>query len=520
MPAPWVTKAARFGLIWAWGSEWRGLRWRDDPTTTSRGPQFGNGYTGAVMGSPEFVVSLYCGSDDRAPIPPTDAFELKGWQVVAAAMDMETGAIERLWCPAGNCATVSGIQRTYAHEAIPHTVATSFSLSNTGASAVTVSLDAPELPKTVVGPAVGGASGCVSWGLLKSLSVQGQTFALLEAKNSDGSASLVISYFTGGRSASISIPASGTQQLSFVSSRCTTADSQDPLGQVTNETSAIAVLDAGTLFASHVKAYTARRFDGVGMDVVGNDRLARFVNASWHAMLNSAPRSELRSFGWGLGGLVTNGYNGRTFWDMDTWCAPNFLLLYPEVAKKLIEFRAATMDLGASCSKALGYEGADFPWDYTYVEQAPVPPSRCEDHTEIHLGGDISLSVYQYWQTTRDTAWLKQTGWKLLRGIAQFFVSRATKNLDGSYSFFDASGPDESGATNEKRRDPVYVCVVAKQSIRRAIELRGWLATARCPRRSGRRLPTRSGSRSTRPSSTTPSTTATNGGPILSRQTW
>jgi hypothetical protein len=83
------------------------------------------------------VVSLYCDSDDRAPIPPTDAFELKGWQVVAAAMDMETGAIEKLWCPAGNCTTVSGIQRTYAHEVIPHTVATSFSLSNTGASATT-----------------------------------------------------------------------------------------------------------------------------------------------------------------------------------------------------------------------------------------------------------------------------------------------------------------------------------------------------------------------------------------------
>ena len=57
--------------------------------------------------------------------------------------------------------------------------------------------------------------------------------------------------------------------------------------------------------------------------------------------------------------------------------------------------------------------------------------------------------------------------------IAQFFVSRATKDSDGSYSFFDASGPDESGATNEKRRDPVYVCVVAKQSIRRAIDLAG-----------------------------------------------
>jgi trehalose/maltose hydrolase-like predicted phosphorylase len=38
----------------------------------------------------------------------------------------------------------------------------------------------------------------------------------------------------------------------------------------------------------------------------------------------------------GLSGL---GYNGHVFWDADTWMFPALLLLHPELAKSMIDYR-------------------------------------------------------------------------------------------------------------------------------------------------------------------------------------
>lgn len=38
----------------------------------------------------------------------------------------------------------------------------------------------------------------------------------------------------------------------------------------------------------------------------------------------------------GLSGL---GYNGHIFWDMDIWIYPALLILKPQMAKTLIEYR-------------------------------------------------------------------------------------------------------------------------------------------------------------------------------------
>ncbi|NEE35239.1 hypothetical protein G3M53_58690, partial [Streptomyces sp. SID7982] len=70
-----------------------------------------------------------------------------------------------------------------------------------------------------------------------------------------------------------------------------------------------------------------------------------------------------------------------------------------------------------------------------------VDPPHCL--TQNHLQGDVSLAVWQYYLATGDRDWLAARGWPLLKGIADFWRSRATANPDGSYSVNDVAGPDE-----------------------------------------------------------------------------
>ena len=53
VPATWVAKHARGGLVWAAGSSFRGAAWRNDAATVSRSAQWANGYVGSVLGGPE-----------------------------------------------------------------------------------------------------------------------------------------------------------------------------------------------------------------------------------------------------------------------------------------------------------------------------------------------------------------------------------------------------------------------------------------------------------------------------------
>ena len=76
----------------------------------------------------------------------------------------------------------------------------------------------------------------------------------------------------------------------------------------------------------HERAFAARRLRGAGnaapITVTGSSSTARglglLLNASWYALMGTAPRPEaaLNRFGTGISSLNTNGYNGRTFWDM------------------------------------------------------------------------------------------------------------------------------------------------------------------------------------------------------------
>ena len=109
----------------------------------------------------------------------------------------------------------------------------------------------------------------------------------------------------------------------------------------------------------------------------GNLTLARLVNASLY-VLNGVQR-EGNFYSSSPGGIVSNGYAGHSFWDVETWQWPVWLALWPRVAHDTLMYRVMRLDaaranaatrqrrVDVNRSYAGGGKVARFPWESAFV---------------------------------------------------------------------------------------------------------------------------------------------------------
>jgi len=142
----------------------------------------------------------------------------------------------------------------------------------------------------------------------------------------------------------------------------------------------------------------------------------------------------------GLSGL---GYNGHVFWDSDLWMYPALLVLHPDLAKSLVEYRFNRLDMARRNAFAHGYRGAMFPWESadTGVEETPV--WALSGPFEHHISACVGLAAWQYYCVTQDKDWLREKGWPLLQATADFWASRVERNGPGHYDIKNVVASDE-----------------------------------------------------------------------------
>ncbi|MBB5637943.1 trehalose/maltose hydrolase-like predicted phosphorylase [Pedobacter cryoconitis] len=197
----------------------------------------------------------------------------------------------------------------------------------------------------------------------------------------------------------------------------------------------------------------------------GSDRLLAFHNQAWDELwksdiqLGGDPQSQqdihsmlyhLYSFTragspfslspMGLSGL---GYNGHVFWDTDIWMFPALLVLHPEIAKSLIDYRFDRLDAARRNAFSHGYKGAMFPWESadTGVEETPV--WALSGAFEHHITACVALAAWNYYAVTQDKEWLKEKGWPILSQTADFWASRVERNGAGLYEIKNVVAADE-----------------------------------------------------------------------------
>ena len=166
-------------------------------------------------------------------------------------------------------------------------------------------------------------------------------------------------------------------------------------------------------------------------------------------------------------GLSSSGYNDHVFWDAETWMYPTLLLLHPEVASSVVNYRANTIAGARANAQATGYQGTRYAWESASdgTEQTPFFAETRE--FEQHITSDVAFAQWQYYLATGDRAWLETKGWPVLQGAADFWASRATPSRGHTYAINGVEGPDEHHFNVDNE---VYTNVAAITTMRLATQ--------------------------------------------------
>jgi protein-glucosylgalactosylhydroxylysine glucosidase len=142
----------------------------------------------------------------------------------------------------------------------------------------------------------------------------------------------------------------------------------------------------------------------------------------------------------GLSGL---GYNGHVFWDTELWMYPPLLVLQPEIAKSLLEYRFERLGAAKQNAFSHGYKGAMFPWESSDQGSEDTPVWALTGPFQHHITGCVGWAFWKYYEVTKDKAWLKERGFPVLKEVADFWASRVERKGPAKYEINNVIGANE-----------------------------------------------------------------------------
>lgn len=142
-------------------------------------------------------------------------------------------------------------------------------------------------------------------------------------------------------------------------------------------------------------------------------------------------------------GLSSQNYNGHIFWDSELWMFPPLLVFNQGIANSLLNYRCNRLIKAQQKAANFGFSGAMFPWESDDTGEEATPAWALTGTFEHHITADVGIAFWNYYRVTNDLAWLKEKGFPVMREVANFWVSRAEKNEDGSFSIKNVVGADE-----------------------------------------------------------------------------
>ena len=159
--------------------------------------------------------------------------------------------------------------------------------------------------------------------------------------------------------------------------------------------------------------------------------------------------------------------DSHVFWDADFWMFPPLLLLFPEEARMIVDYRFDHLDGAQQTAKIFGYDGAMFPWESCFSGHEVCFDIGAQCWIEHHVSGDVVFAHLQYYFATHDKEWLEERAWPVIEGVAQFWASRV--ELNGSrYEINNIRCVDEYA---NHVNNCVFTNAIAQVSLNAATEL-------------------------------------------------
>ncbi len=147
-------------------------------------------------------------------------------------------------------------------------------------------------------------------------------------------------------------------------------------------------------------------------------------------------------------------YKGHIFWDTDIYILPFFIYTQPEIARRLLLYRARRLTQARRGAKAQGFKGALWPWESASSGRDETPEEWVNfDGTVIpvynkkrehHIAGDVIYALALYYRVTGDEMFMLEHGLAMVFETARFWASRTVFNREkGGYEIKNVIGPNE-----------------------------------------------------------------------------
>jgi trehalose/maltose hydrolase-like predicted phosphorylase len=259
------------------------------------------------------------------------------------------------------------------------------------------------------------------------------------------------------------IKAGETYRFSIAGSSITSAHHDDPLNEAERATIFAKLEGRERLIQFHVKAWEELWKSDITIE--GDAQAQQDIHSMlYHLYSFTREGTALSPSPMGLSGL---GYNGHVFWDTELWMYPGILVLHPELAKSMMEYRFKRLDAAKRNAFSKGFNGAMFPWESaeTGVEETPV--WALSGPFEHHITACVGIAAWNYYCVTQDKNWLKEKGFPILSATADFWASRVERNGPGKYDINNVVAADEWA---ENVNNNAFTNAAAKANLQAATE--------------------------------------------------
>ena len=170
-------------------------------------------------------------------------------------------------------------------------------------------------------------------------------------------------------------------------------------------------------------------WDRADVELDGDPALQQAVRFALFHVVQAGARAEQRAIP--AKGLTGRGYDGHSFWDMETYTVPVLTYLAPDAARDALRWRHSTMDLAAERARELGLAGVAFPW-------RTIRGQECSGYwpagtAAFHINADIADAVRRYLAATGDETFEQGPGLELVVATARLW--RALGHHDAAGAF-------------------------------------------------------------------------------------
>jgi trehalose/maltose hydrolase-like predicted phosphorylase len=228
-------------------------------------------------------------------------------------------------------------------------------------------------------------------------------------------------------------------RFAVIASTCSSVQYNDPLNEAERLTIYAALEGTERLMKRHNDAWNELWKSDISIE--NRPDLTRDIRQALYHLYAFAREGTAYSLSpMGLSGL---GYNGHVFWDTELWMYPPLLIMQPEIAKSLLEYRFERLEAAKKNAFAHGYKGAMFPWESAADGSEDTPVWALTGPFEHHITGCIAWAFWKYYQLTGDKEWLASRAYPVLSEVADFWASRVERNGRGKYSIRNVVAADE-----------------------------------------------------------------------------